>query len=101
MGRKSKFIVLLIMICVICLATGCKEEVVYDEKNFYKINVYANEIIAAVAETRFDFDLWVEDLTNPEKDWLIMDVAKSGVSIRIVSPPIFLLMKKLKHGLFQ
>ena len=39
--------------------------------------MYANEIIAAVEETRFDFNLWVEDLTNPEKkDWLIMDVAK-------------------------
>lgn len=74
----NRGIFFLLIFGVLALAVeGCGEKAVYDLEQFYYINAYVNEIIPAVEETEFDFNLWGADLSSKEKrDWLKMDADK-------------------------
>lgn len=68
---------LLILSVLVLVLGGCGEKAVYDLEQLRYINAYVNEIIPAVEETGFDFDLWSADLSSEEKrDWLKMDADK-------------------------
>lgn len=70
-------IAFLLILIVSALTVGCSEEAVFDLEKFNYINAYVNEILPAIEETRFDFEIWVTDLSNAEKrDWLVMDAEK-------------------------
>jgi len=73
----KKCCVLLLLFAVSSFAVGCSEEPVFDLDKFNNINAYVNEIIPAIEEIRFDFDIWGSDMTNTEKrEWLEMDTEK-------------------------
>lgn len=73
----KRCLALLILLAVTVFAMGCSEEPVFDVDKFNYINEYVNEIVPAIEETRFDFDIWSTDMSNPEKrEWLEMDTDK-------------------------
>lgn len=75
----KKSIVFLLLLSVAVLAAGCRQKAVYDREQFNNIDAYVKEIIPAIEETRFDFDLWAADLGSVEKkSWLQMDAERIG-----------------------
>lgn len=70
-----KFIILMILILLILMTPGCKQqEVTYDLEKFKHINAYVLEIVPAIEEVQFDFEIWQADMTDPEKkEWLLLD----------------------------
>lgn len=73
----KRFIVFLLLLSFSALGVGCSQETVVDMEKFNYINAYVNEILPAIEETRFDFNLWVVDMGSVEKrEWLEMDAKR-------------------------
>jgi len=43
---------------------GCGQEAVVDLERFDQVNSYIVEILPVLDETKFDFDIWSQDLTS-------------------------------------
>ncbi len=73
-AMKKLYVGLFLLLTILPAFTGCGPEYVYDLEKFNHVNAYVQEIVAAIEETAFDFELWVVDPGNAEKlEWLEMD----------------------------
>jgi len=56
---------------------GCGQEAVVDLERFDHVDSYIVEILPVLDETKFDFNIWSQDLTSAEKkEWLSMNAVR-------------------------
>ena len=69
---------------------GCGQETVVDLEKFDHVNSYILEMLPLIDETKFDFDIWSQDLTSAEKrEWLSMNAERIRKTNQLFLTPDF------------